>query len=100
MDNGNFTSGLQRLRFLYNEAVEDKRWQSADKYVEAIWEHTTCGPQRLLLSCRDSELARASCMSSFSLASRRPKRPLVIAPLQPFKSAAGNAFKKYEIISF
>jgi hypothetical protein len=39
MDNGNFTSRLQRLRFLYNEAVEDKRWQSADEYVEAIWEY-------------------------------------------------------------
>ena len=39
MDNANFTSGLHRLMFLYQAAVRDERWQMAEEYVEAVWEH-------------------------------------------------------------
>jgi hypothetical protein len=39
MDTGNFSSGLQRLIFLYNAAIREERWQAAEEYVAAVWEH-------------------------------------------------------------
>lgn len=74
MDSGNFSSGLQRLIFLYNAAVREERWQMAEEYIEAIWEHYNLRASALSVELQKFKTSQVLLHEQLLLALKKAKK--------------------------